>query len=930
MSRRALPGKASWRGLAASGDCSPQARLIRRLVALEDAGAQVLVFSADVADRDAMARVVGDCRARFGAVNGVFHAAGVLEDGPIATKTADSVRRVLDPKAGGAQVLHELLPPGDLDLFALFSSTSVYLGTPGQADYVAANAFLDALAASRPDGLSIHWGVWGDTGMAARAYGHSVAADTAIQGLHPLLGVQVDSENGAAFEATYSPASLWVLQEHCVAGRPVLPGTAYIEIARAAMAVLHPGAALELRSLSFEEAMVFDERSTRLVRIELRRQADRYDFLVRSRAPGDDAWQEHARAGASVFSGSLPPAAPLPAGEWRRGEIPQEQVVAFGPRWLNIARMRLDERSAVAELELDERFADDLGTYASHPALTDMGSTFGLHLIASAQRAGNLFVPMSIQRVRLVAPMTRKATSRIELTGPTGDRFAAFNVSLHANDGSAIATFEGFSLRGVKADAVAQQARERSENGLAQSMLACGIRAEDAPALLARILAGAGRDLVVSSIEIDELRRVLREGLAKPAPRKAGGTAEGGDSALNPVERAIADVWSELLGADEVRRDDDFFALGGHSLAAIRLFARIRKQFAVDLPLATLFETPTLAALAALVAQNAGLDMAEPATASSKKAGSNVIALVTRAWSPLIAICRGQPGRRPLFCVHGAGGNVLNFKIISDRLGPEQPFYGLQAQGVDGRLPPLSSIEAMATQYVEAIRTVDPQGPYQLAGYSAGGVIALEMAQQLKKAGAQVALLAMIDTLSPGAARRRVSRWKKLWLMRRWTLGFAIDWPSRRRRGKLMNVRYALALEKLARGEPLPPELVEFHLFRNFVAAQERYQPELYQGSVVLLKASQADTQYLGAGDTLGWQEHIQGEVRVTGVPGSHFSMMAEPGLSELIAVFRRELGLDQEDPDSFTPPGPGRLPLAAKRGLLPLGTWFSSVMGRS
>ncbi len=270
VSRRDLPGKASWPGLAASGDCSPQARLIRRLVALEDAGAQVLVFSADVADRDAMARVVGDCRARFGAVNGVFHTAGVLEDGPIATKSADSVRRVLEPKAGGAQVLHELLPPGDLDLFALFSSTSVYLGTPGQADYVAANAFLDALAASRPDGLSIHWGVWGDTGMAARAYGHSVAADTAIQGLHPLLGVQVDSENGAAFEATYSPAGLWVLQEHCVAGRPVLPGTAYIEIARAAMAVLHPGAAVELRSLSFEEAMVFDERSTRLVRIELR------------------------------------------------------------------------------------------------------------------------------------------------------------------------------------------------------------------------------------------------------------------------------------------------------------------------------------------------------------------------------------------------------------------------------------------------------------------------------------------------------------------------------------------------------------------------------------------------------------------------------------------------------------------------------------
>src|SRR5206468_12126080 len=121
---------------------------------------------------------------------------------------------------------------------------------------------------------------------------------------------------------------------------------------------------------------------------------------------------------------------------------------------------------------------------------------------------------------------------------------------------------------------------------------------------------------------------------------------------------------------------------------------------------------------------------------------SNVIPL-PRAWSPLVPICRGEAGRRPLFCVHGAGGNVLNFKIISDRLGPQQPFYGLQAQGVDGRLQPLKTIEEMAAQYVEAIRSVDARGPYQLAGYSGGGVIALEMAQVLKREGAQVQLVAM-------------------------------------------------------------------------------------------------------------------------------------------------------------------------------------------
>jgi thioesterase domain-containing protein len=279
-----------------------------------------------------------------------------------------------------------------------------------------------------------------------------------------------------------------------------------------------------------------------------------------------------------------------------------------------------------------------------------------------------------------------------------------------------------------------------------------------------------------------------------------------------------------------------------------------------------------------------------------KKISSNVVTLPKAAWSPLVAICKGKAGQQPLFCVHGAGGNVLNFKIISDRLGPNQPFYGLQAQGVDGRLPPLTSIEAMAAQYVEAIRTVDPHGPYRLAGYSAGGVIALEMAQQLRKAGAKVSLLAMIDTLSPTAARRKVSYFKKILLMRHWSLQFAMEWPGRRRRGKLLRINYAIALEKLARGEPLPPELVDFHLFNTFVAAQALYTPQRYAGSLTLFRASQGEMQYLDAGQSLGWDEYIRGPVRVNEINGSHFSMMAEPGVSELIEGFRKALAFNGAD----------------------------------
>jgi thioesterase domain-containing protein/malonyl CoA-acyl carrier protein transacylase/acyl carrier protein len=422
---------------------------------------------------------------------------------------------------------------------------------------------------------------------------------------------------------------------------------------------------------------------------------------------------------------------------------------------------------------------------------------------------------------------------------------------------------------------------------------------------------GQPRRVSVPTCAFDHQRHWIEPGVVAqrehaPAPKTADATQAASARPLNPVERVLADAWRELLGVGEIAGDDDFFALGGHSLAAVRLLARIRKQFAVDLPLATLIQAPTLARLAAVVAQSGG---AETATV----AGPNQTAPET--------IPPARPARRPLFCVHGAGGNVLNFKIISDRLGSEQAFYGLQAQGVDGRLPPLASVEEMAAQYVQAIRSVDPTGPYRLAGYSAGGLIAFEMAQQLEKAGAQVALLAMFDTLS--STKRKFSFLRKLWLARHWSLGFAVEWPARRRREKLAQAHHARALEKLSPGESLPPELVDFHLHRNFIAVRARYKPDPYDGSLVLFRAAQADLDYLQAGRSLGWNEHIRGDIRVVDVAGSHLSMLSEPGVSQLIDELRKELVL-LDDTTGKPAPGlarHGALPGKPERGRVATGT---------
>ncbi len=204
---------------------------------------------------------------------------------------------------------------------------------------------------------------------------------------------------------------------------------------------------------------------------------------------------------------------------------------------------------------------------------------------------------------------------------------------------------------------------------------------------------------------------------SEPKTENAHGTPKG------EVERTLAGIWQELLGLEQVRIDDNFFDLGGSSLIALRLFAQIEKKFARKLPLATLLEAPT-------VKQLAGVLEREESTA---------------AWSPLVAI-QSNGSRPPFFCIHGAGGNILNYRDLAHHLGTDQPVYGLQSQGLDGEQPLHTRIEDMAAHYLKEIQAVQPEGPYFLGGYCMGGTVALEIAQQLHAQGQKVALLALPET----------------------------------------------------------------------------------------------------------------------------------------------------------------------------------------
>src|SRR6202034_3886945 len=173
--------------------------------------------------------------------------------------------------------------------------------------------------------------------------------------------------------------------------------------------------------------------------------------------------------------------------------------------------------------------------------------------------------------------------------------------------------------------------------------------------------------------------------------------------------RQLTRMWQELLGIDAIAPNQNYFDLGGDSSLAVHLFVQIERVFKVKLPLATLFDAPTIHELAQVLRSEAA----------------------PSGWSPLVAI-RSTGSRPPFFCVHGAGGNVLIYRELSQNLGSDQPFYGLQSQGLDGANPPLTKIEDMAALYKKAIRRRQPHGPYLLGGYCGGGLIAFEIAQQLR------------------------------------------------------------------------------------------------------------------------------------------------------------------------------------------------------
>jgi thioesterase domain-containing protein len=297
----------------------------------------------------------------------------------------------------------------------------------------------------------------------------------------------------------------------------------------------------------------------------------------------------------------------------------------------------------------------------------------------------------------------------------------------------------------------------------------------------------------------------------------------------------------------------------------------------VSLPLSVMLESPTIEHLAERVREQ------RQATSPPNGTEPNFAYVV-----PL----RRYGARPALFCVHGAGGNVLNLYDVATNLPADQPFYGIQAAGVDGITPPKESIEQMARDYLEEVRMVQPQGPYYLSGYCGGGIIAYEMAQRLREQGEDVALLFLIDAYRPGAFMpSRVDGWKRALVHE--------DLPALLRRAKkkldrdLNFYRRAFTVEyHMLRGNAVPHELREFWLTFKFLRTVEKYALKPYAGRLTVIRARETNPEFADANPDLGWGPLALAGVSAHEVTGDHHTLTREPHVKRLTALLEACLSL--------------------------------------
>lgn len=372
--------------------------------------------------------------------------------------------------------------------------------------------------------------------------------------------------------------------------------------------------------------------------------------------------------------------------------------------------------------------------------------------------------------------------------------------------------------------------------------------------------------VLLDSLPLSPNGKIDRKALPDPAKIGIHGHSEY-RAPRNSIEKRLAEIWQSILGLNKISIGDNFFQSGGHSLLAVSLMSRINNEFEAELPLASLFKSPTIEELARVLGDESSAD----------------------EWTPLIAV-RSSGNKHPLFCFYPAGGNVYSYKDLGDQMDQDQPFYVLQAYGLEKGQEPFNKVEDIVSYQLDWIQSVQPRGPYYFSGWSFGGTLAFEAAQQLQARGEEIALLALFDSSA------KISE-EAVELMQANNAGFlaglfaefltlSVDELSKL--NEKDQIRYVMR-EAIRTGmAPADFEFEQasrlFKVYKSNGQAFFSYRPSPYRGRITLfrpLKKSLSAYQYTES-KAQGWEDIASDGVEVHWVPGTHETMLHLPHVNEL------------------------------------------------
>jgi amino acid adenylation domain-containing protein len=351
------------------------------------------------------------------------------------------------------------------------------------------------------------------------------------------------------------------------------------------------------------------------------------------------------------------------------------------------------------------------------------------------------------------------------------------------------------------------------------------------------------------------------------------------------TERRLVTLWEDVLGISPVSVTASFFDLGGRSVLAARLFTKILRTFGKELPLSTLFQSPTVELLAKEL---------QPARRNAE-------------YKTIVPIQEGG-SLPPFFCVHGGAGSTLFLHQLANQLGSAQPFYGVEPEGMDGKPFQRPTVEEMAGHYLSEIRKVQPNGPYYLGGYCFGGLVAFEMARMLDEQGEYVALVALFSAalrfnhaVAPPVAMQSSNRGGS-------RIARAVSSPIATLRN-LSRAAYWRALPTIRKysyqllfsfGFRVPPDMRAMYVTRSLGQAEQSYKPKPYTGSLVLFYGPGT----FDFGPNLGWDglaERFEHCVIGDGILDSRRDIMNEPLVAitatRLALYLKRERGVHRLSP---------------------------------